>query len=34
MGKQRVRSLEGATSTWDVVGEGNVEVASPFKNPE
>ena len=33
-GKWRVRSLGEATSTWEVVGEGNIEVASPFKNPE
>ena len=33
-GKRRVRSLEGATSTLEVIGEGNVEVTSPFKNPE
>ena len=34
IGKQRVHSFGEATSTWEVVEEGNVEVASPFKNPE
>ena len=33
IGKRSVRSLGEATSTW-VVGEGNVKMASPFKNPE
>ena len=32
MGKQSVRSLGEATSTW-VVGEGNIKVTSPFENP-
>ena len=34
IGKQRVCSLGEATSTWEVVGEGNVEMTSPFKNPK
>ena len=34
IGKRRVRSLGEATSTWEIVGEGNVEMASPFKNPK
>ena len=34
IGKWRVHSLEEATSTWEAVGEGNVKVTSPFKNPE
>ena len=33
IGKRRVHSLGEATSTWGIVGEGNVEMASPFKNP-
>ena len=32
-GKRRVLSLSEATSTWDRDWEGNVEVASRFKNP-
>ena len=32
-GKQRVLSLSEATNTWDRDWEGNVEVASQFKNP-
>ena len=32
-GKRRVLSLSGATNTWDRDWEGNVEVASHFKNP-
>ena len=34
IGKQRVYSLGEATSTWKAVGEGNVKMTSPFKNPE
>ena len=34
IGKQRVHSLGEATSTWEVVEEGNIEVTSLFKNPE
>ena len=33
IGKQRVCSLGDTTSIW-IVGEGNVKVASLFKNPE
>ena len=32
-GKQRVLSLSEATSTWDRDWEGNIEIASCFKNP-
>ena len=34
IGKRRIRLFGEATSIWKVVGEGNVEMASPFKNPE
>ena len=33
IGKRRVRSLSGATSTWARFWEGNIEVSSLFKNP-
>lgn len=31
-GKQRVCSLAGATNTWEMTWEGNIKVASQFKN--
>ena len=34
IGQWRVHSLEEAMNIWEVVGEGNIEMASPFKNPE